>query len=458
MKLARTILCGVPATCWDFQKSPGKPHRDLQLLLKRCLAAGRRVAKGSNAKCEQAVYLSLLRELSQWALDQWASTDPSIPLRKLVQSGGVPAIELEGVYQAFLREVKVHETHPLGITHPQQIGSEIITPDCLPAHLKRVEAYMRGSSHTTQLWKRQNFMRLCRRFGVSGFVEVPQFLCDTTVHDLTVDPLPEEVGLFTRLFRWLVRFFSAPVHEAEAPVKESIDLWKRYSNQPIRGKVLRETLTQQIELAISKPNCSVNLGAYRHPLVTDALSHYLVKREPRAKPKSIEIVHSDGSTSLPFPLFVAEPLPDSWRPTRELHVGLISMRHLPLDRDIDFYWFTNLEVPSRGAGAEADRFCFERSQQNLSALRKRYPNERLKIYLYHTGFLPAVVGFYRAVAESLKSSSQTAEANWLQVVPVFGPKDTKATTDSFGFPWPATQGESNQSGVEQWVKDGTPGA
>ncbi|MCA9068405.1 MAG: hypothetical protein KDA84_05760 [Planctomycetaceae bacterium] len=412
-----------------------------------------------NLKCEQDIFQSLLQELSVWLVNGHLSVKSDISPKEIARQGKLPAISLDGTYQAFLRELESLEPEPLGVTHPQGLGARIIPPPLVKSHLKKVKAYLAGCTHGEELKHRQLFIKQCVSQNLTGFIELPLFVSEPMVAGLKVDPLPEQVGFFLRLWLWFKNLFDSPVEE-ELPRAPVVEPWKDYGEASgDRGQFLRRTLTRQIEAALASPQASVNLGNYRHPLVTDALAQYIVQTQKKQRPKLVHITHSDGSTGEPFPLFVSPPYPDSWKADRTLHVGLISMRHLPLDDEIDFYWFTNLEVPARGAGAEADRYCHQASMRKLEGLRKRYSGERLEIYLYHTGFLPAVTGFYRAVADTLKpAGSSRKSADWLRVVPVFGPKDNPTASDSFGFPWPARLAEHQSCGVEKWVSGGTPNA
>ena len=98
----------------------------------------------------------------------------------------------------------------------------------------------------------------------------------------------------------------------------------------------------------------------------------------------------------------------------EIAVALMSMRHLELDPLVDWAWFRNKEVSQTRQLAESDEFCFRYSLDQLEGLRAAYGGRRVRLSMYHTGFEPAALGFYRALALSLR-----AQRGWLRVVPHF---------------------------------------
>jgi hypothetical protein len=107
------------------------------------------------------------------------------------------------------------------------------------------------------------------------------------------------------------------------------------------------------------------------------------------------------------------------------------MRHLLLDQYIDMNWYRNVEVPAKDGLAAADEFCFQLSMQQLDELLDTHRGDRLRIYLYHTGYMPAVVGFYRAVVETHISGRY--RTGCLQIVPMLQP--TKTGFEK-GLAWP----------------------
>jgi hypothetical protein len=328
---------------------------------------------------------------------------------------------------------------------PDALGAQIITPAAVNGHIRRVESYISRCSHPNHIAPRQEFIKRCVASRFIGFIELPLHEFDDGEPEQRIHAISDSKGLWQRFLSWLASFLSQPKPEQKAP--SATPLWQEYGPESgNRGEFLKKSLRRQIETALEYPQESVNLGNYRHPLVTEGLNQFLLRRGLQSSTKRIRITHSDGTVGEPFPLFVIKPYKDDWQPARELHVGLISMRHLPLDREVDFYWFTNAEVPARCAGAAAERYCFQASITKLRKLHKQFDGKPVHIYMYHTGFLPAVVGFYRSVATCLEASGDRDP--WLRVTPVFGPKDTGESADSSGMPWPMGVTQSQTIGLK----------
>ncbi|MEI6916300.1 MAG: hypothetical protein WCL39_14290, partial [Armatimonadota bacterium] len=126
-------------------------------------------------------------------------------------------------------------------------------------------------------------------------------------------------------------------------------------------------------------------------------------------------IYADGSEAKPFPLrilpmnsthMLANPV--------EISVALMSMRHLELDPIVDWAWYRNKEVSQTRSLAESDEFCFQHSLKQLAHLQTAYSGCALLLNMYHTGFEPAAIGFYRAVAATLMR-----RRGWLRVVPYY---------------------------------------
>src|SRR5262249_30286628 len=149
-------------------------------------------------------------------------------------------------------------------------------------------------------------------------------------------------------------------------------------------------------------------------------------------PATAAMMYESGQPTRPIRLRCVERLPDGWSPTRTLHVGLISMRHLPIDQYVDINWYRNVDVPSQEGLAGADDACYRISRGQLARLADVYNGHRLRLYLYHSGFVPAVVAFYRALVEHL--SSPQHKRGSLQVIPMLEPRSDGTYEE--GKPWP----------------------
>ena len=90
----------------------------------------------------------------------------------------------------------------------------------------------------------------------------------------------------------------------------------------------------------------------------------------------------------------------------------MSMRHLQIDRVVDMAWFRNREVSQSRSLAESDEFCFKYALERFQELSDITSAEKpLQLEIYHTGFEPASVGFYRALVAVL-TADPSLQAEW----------------------------------------------
>jgi hypothetical protein len=156
---------------------------------------------------------------------------------------------------------------------------------------------------------------------------------------------------------------------------------------------MTDILRQQIMTAISTGEPLAIGSQAKHDVLTEVLR---------------ELHHHSGSAGLLRIMYATEaseaqpfefrPLPVSGPHDGEtVHLGLMSIRHTDLDADVAGYWFRNrlVSVPGRSQ-AEADAYCYRDSVPRLHALIDRGVTD---IVLTHTGYEPAAIGFYRAVAQ-----------------------------------------------------------
>lgn len=114
---------------------------------------------------------------------------------------------------------------------------------------------------------------------------------------------------------------------------------------------------------------------------------------------------------------------------RALTLGLMSMRHTELDTEVAGYWFRNrlVSVPGRSF-ADVAAYCHRDSVPRLHRLAASGVSDLL---MHHTGFEPAVIGFYRAVAEVTATTD-------LRVRPFY----LAGHGTLSGTPWPALPTET----------------
>lgn len=191
-----------------------------------------------------------------------------------------------------------------------------------------------------------------------------------------------------------------------------------------------------------------NMSRLNHVMIAKSL-RFLSFRDDIAG-KELYIVFMDGSKPTGFPvgtlseskalsrtLMTSDSLP-------ELRVGLMSFRHPEMDFFVDFYAVRNLELATQVSMANEEETAFS-SCVNL------FDDTELKnggrIFVYHTGLEPMVVGFYRGVVEVLKRRRERRLSRNLIFVPHF--LNTKPTKNNLTPESPGAKQSSYVTG-DSW--------
>jgi hypothetical protein len=144
---------------------------------------------------------------------------------------------------------------------------------------------------------------------------------------------------------------------------------------------------------------------WAHYVITEALRGFLYKGSGR-NPAEIIINYSNGGEAKgPIHLYALERR--SPQPGKEtLRVGMISMRHPAIDHIVDISWLLNDEIPvSDTTYVYRDNYCYKSACKFLEQLSKK----KIEcIHLFQTGYQPAVLGFYRALIDYLRTGRELA--------------------------------------------------
>ncbi len=165
-----------------------------------------------------------------------------------------------------------------------------------------------------------------------------------------------------------------------------------------------ERWEQQLESATTDDVPVVPSGVSNRVL-TEGLRKYVdqnnVKQSGQAR-----VIYRDGSEARPFPLGLL-PLSIYANTNAPIfRVALLSMRHPEMDVEVDAAWLRNRDISQVRPMAETDDIVYRTTLTQLTRIADQGPRI---IRLYQTGLEPAVVGFYRALAEHL-AQHQTAVA------------------------------------------------
>lgn len=186
-------------------------------------------------------------------------------------------------------------------------------------------------------------------------------------------------------------------------------------------KIMEQLLDLQLRQALVEP-VAVNFSNIRHQVATGVLQRYVFTGDQPAGPsKDVRVVYRDGSEGDPFPLACLPADPSRAAKASNhpapLKTGLISMRHLDLDREVRWYWFRNSVVSQARRLAESDRLCYEETSRQLAEALADPDIPELVLHLYHTGLEPAVLGFYRALVKAIPDWRQ--KEKFLAIIPMF---------------------------------------
>lgn len=447
-----TILCAIPAACWNPRpKNPAHFHVLAPLLAEFSLVE-RRLRLEVNIDDERRRYRRLVQQIGAIVLEYARRVDHERGFRETMARHLFPAMHLGREYTDFLYCRHLQSNVDPAIDDTLGIGSLVLRPAALATHRTGflAEARRMGYADYPALSSRHEFLGWSLGGGLVEAADgVSAYACQDD-REVIVRPRPIWPDWVTRIAPRLTpseRRLPAPgsrlstlrgPHDNGAADDDTGD-WRRYqANTRQTPSFMKQRLHQQIEAAL-RGEGAVNMSNQKHATTVQVLSRFL-HRDPDAPPGEIPIIYGDGSIAPPFPLRCVERLAPDWRSDRELRAALISMRHLPLDRHIHLNWLRNVEVPANKTFALADQTCYQESLEQFELLRERYADRRLALYLYHTGFPPAIVGFYRALANVLCHASGNGDKPrraWLQVIPLLQPvggEDSGRYAE--GTPWP----------------------
>lgn len=197
------------------------------------------------------------------------------------------------------------------------------------------------------------------------------------------------------------------------------------------NEIFRKQIEKAIWATINGESVAVNFSNIKHKVIAEVLHEFVYEEwEGVTGPLYINIVYMDGSEARPFPLLClrkkSEERLSQLRQIPELKVGMITARHPEMDNQVDIYWFRNQDASETRPSAESDEICYQWSVNIFREMRAEGP---FRIGFYQTGFEPAVVAFYRALAEELMARTSIKPS--LEVTPYYFQKGAYRK----GAPW-----------------------
>lgn len=371
----------------------------LQQLIGEAVALRRRIAKGANVQTERMRYSACLGELESKLGESSVAVEAvdSRSLSDAIGRGEIPCIGLSARYFDLLVQAHLMELHEKLSVLPGSGGSDsspgsentgwgssVYAPWSLDEHLSQLETLSERSDVKSDEGlsaianDRIQLFRTIQTLG-AGVVEAVEELDNADV------PAP----------------VSRPAAKLESATPEGAPEVDQSWLSSKGRKRMHDRLAAVINAALPV-TAKVNMSEQPHEISTEVLGEFVRKQQPEQESGNIRIVYADGSEASRFPLRVLPPdagsEPDD--PVR-IRLALMSMRHVELDPIVDWAWYRNKEVSQTRPLAESDDYCFQFSLDQLSELLTVYDGRSLTLEMYHTGFEPAAIGFYRAVIVTL---------------------------------------------------------
>ncbi len=411
MSTSHFYLCAVPSSVWQQPGSQNKYGIDVASFVADALGCERRIRKGVNVENEFSRYSLCCNRIEQAIsmskklvlVDRLGKEFPSA-----IRSGKIPYLIVDADYLSVI-------ALSVDNSGPERLGASFHTPESVKPHRIAFAQWVKnqGIGELDAVHRRLEFLRAAEKEGC-GVIEIQSGFFVAQQEELGSPGLDADIDADTTS----TKQSNIPNFLTEEITVASLD-----KNTRAEWKV---TLQKQIREAL-KTGTPVTFGNQApHDVITEVLNELVYLPKGR-KPHSVEIriAYADGSEAEPFPLFCLRKtyvkVSLRKRNPSPLRVALMSMRHLEMDSEIDFCWFRNRDVSRTRTLAETDQFCYETT---LKQLQECLNHGSLFIHLYHTGFEPAVLGFYRAVAHTLQKLAADKQTHKLVIQPFYyrGPR------------------------------------
>lgn len=400
MSSSRFYLCAVPHPVWE--QADNLYGVNIVRFVEDALGCERRISKEVNLENEFSRYTLTCQRLEQ----------------EIARSGRIRQANNLQEFQQVLQAAQfptqaMHPGYLILLSRTQdtpgweRLGSSFYPPEVINQHRHafRLWAEQQGVSKTLIVRQRLDFLEWVENAGC-GLVEI-----QTCFHLSSV----QQQELFAQY-----GYAAADTNEnrlVDIPEFETTGLAVEFFGTKGQKQHLANILRKQIREALQTGEAVTFGNQAPHDVITQVLHEFVfVPPGSATRTISLRVAYADGSEATPFPLFCL-PQPDTSNISTEnvLRVALMSMRHLELDSEIDFCWFRNREVSRTRTLAETDQFCFDTTVEQL---KDSLQLGDLTIEVFHTGFEPAVIGFYRGLVQILLNLQKQAMSR-LIVIPFY---------------------------------------
>jgi hypothetical protein len=405
MNTSRFYLCAIPAPVWVQPATAHGYKADIAHFVADALSCERRIRKEVNLENEYERYSLCCQRLEQEIVMSGrakliASMDE---FGAVLQAGRFPALTLDVSYLALLAQM---------VDQPawERFGATFFPPDQISEHLAAFSLWVaqQGQLATPAVQLRQAFLEAVQKANC-GVVELQTSFHAPTGGDkaTSLEDVPAKSEAESGQFIEIPSFPTSGI---------DIEFFGRKGRKQRLAGILRNQILAALETG--EPVTFGNQAP--HDVITEILNEFVfVPAGETVRQLDIRIAYADGSEANAFPLFCLSRIETSQQPDSlisPLRVALMSMRHLELDPEIDFCWFRNREVSRTRTLAETDQFCFAAT---IDQLRDSLALGNFLIHIYHTGFEPAVLGFYRGLVQTLMALKTKPNSPALSVVPFY---------------------------------------
>lgn len=401
MTVSRFYLCAVPKAVWEEETASYPYTVNIHKLVEDALGSEKRFLKEVNLENEYWRY-----SLTCQKLENEIAVSSHIQLIEN-KSDFVKAIEAEQfptrtISSGYLSLI----AHTADENDPTRIGASFHAPDTLHDHI-----------HEFDQWAEEHRFSDVPAFRqvLTFFEQAHEHACGVIEYQSAFHPASKrEMSESQDLY-----LAAHPDEDAQQEIEipefeisgESIEFFGG-SKKQADAKRLRDHILHAL-----KSGEPIIIGSEaKHDVITEVLHDFVFVPEDHIHRNDLRIAYVDGSEAEAFPIYCL--------PKREVHsnsdsllrAALMSMRHLELDSSVDFCWFRNREVSQSRILAETDAFCFK---ETLFQLRESLEGGDVRLQLYHTGFEPAVLGFYRGLVHILLEQMELSPQSALAVTPQY---------------------------------------
>lgn len=164
------------------------------------------------------------------------------------------------------------------------------------------------------------------------------------------------------------------VFEVPSQLKEKIDAErkkKRCIGNPAELDNAHEHLQNSLKNRLPLGMASIRSHVFIQ-MVRDYIYHF-----PGIEPQCVKITYSDGAEGKPFPLFSLSVIKEPEGKFFTYPVGLVSLRHMKFDKDIERSLIRNREIQLKDTSADQEDIAYRRTYEHIEEFLK-FLNGKIK--------------------------------------------------------------------------------